>query len=1163
MVSEILTMNRLLILLVLLSPVCWGQAEGPRDSMQQVAWLLAQARAGEALNRDDLISDALTRLRLVAPEHPHMLLAKMRLALRQQDFVRVQSLHDRLRSAKHGSVLDVEKQARLLLVLANEQTQQSLQQARLAAMAGRPEEAYAGMTAIFGDAPPTLELAVEYWRLRSARPGQQAQAIAALHKLDKQYPGNPPVRQLLANLLFDAGQEEAALALLAMLGRNPTATDAAAQREFEYLATQPISNKTLTGWQSFLERYANGRFADEARQHLERGRKLIADPFWRAGQRGLELVSRGEDEAAEAQLRQALTRHPQDPAFLGGLGRALMRPGHRPQAIRYFEQARANEDDIDNLTKWNDLIEATRYWLTLEQADLALEQSDLDKAKALYTAALRRRPDSLFARAGLARVAEDAGQLEQAEQGYLHILTLDRDNGSAIRGLVRIYQAQSTDRALAFIESLAPTQRRAFTPLRNRLLLERYKSIADRALQAQDSTTASEALKQARILAPDDPWLAYRLANVLHEQDQIRQADAVFADLLRRQPDDPTSRYAHGLYLAAAERDVAVLPTLRAVPEQQWSEDMHALATRVQRRQLLTRAEKLRETGREHAAIEIVETAVRDNGGPPADLVMLANWAEARGDTGKALDYLQQALAIDGTDAGARLSRIEALVTAGHITEARAALVQMPPDLAPADFNGQRRLANSWAAVGETEKARTLIMAVERQQHAPDPLLRRDTARLLRATNPQQAIGLYREAMIDAGLLAAGAGSPAMTQATRAEAEDDWLVRSLRSDLADLYQAQNTTLTLQHHFGWRNDDGTPGISELETNTTLMHLEWPAAGQRRFLRAERIELNAGTLEVEPNFGSCREAEDVCSGKAQQVDAMMLAGGIQAERMAIDAGLSQGFEIDNVFAGVTGSGDLGQLGWSLTASRRPMSNSLLSYGGSLDPGTGVRWGAVTANGASLGLSWDQGGAHGVWANLGHHWLRGEKVADNRRLTAMTGYYYKWLDRTDERLRTGLTFIHFAYERELSGHTLGQGGYWSPQQYNSIGLPVSYAWRNPDWSVLLEGGVSWSVSSSDDSRRYPLDSLNSRFSEVITPQVAAEEIAGSTSRGVSYRLQGMFERRLSDHFVLGGALNWVYSEDYAPSNALLFVRYNFAPWRGDLSWPVAPLLPYAAFR
>lgn len=1158
-------MKRLLVLLTLLSPSLCAQAESPRDSVQQTAWLLTQARTGEALNRDDLIADALNRLRLVAPNDPQLLLAEMRLALRQRDFARVRAVHARLPAT--GANADARAQASQLLRLADEQTQKDVQQALLAAIAGRSDDAFARMTALFGETPPTLELAVEYWRLRSARSGQREPAITALRALDEQYPGNPPTRQLLANLLFEAGQDEAALALLAELGRNPAATDAAAQREFEYRVAQPVGARALAGWQSFLERYANTRFAEDANQHLERTRRLSADPFWQAGQRGLELVSRGQDEAAEGPLRKALERYPDEPAFLGGLGRSLMRPGRRPEALRYFERAKTHEQDIDNLTKWNDLIAATSYWLTLEQADLALEQHDAAQAQARYSAALRQQPDSLFARVGLAQVAEQQGHTEDAEAGYRQVLEHEPGNGSAIRGLVRLYRSQSSDRALAFIDSLASAQRQTFEPLRRDLLLERYTSRAEQALQAQNHAAALTALRQARALAPEDPWLAYRLANLLEEQGQRRQADAVFADLLLRQPGDPTAHYAHGLYLAAAQRDVAALATLGDVAPELWDEGMRTLAARVQRRQLLERAETLRASGREAAAVGLIEHAVRENGGPPDDLVMLADWAASRGEPDKALDYLQQALTLDRQHAGARLARIEVLVAANRLAEARDRLVHDVPQLAAGDINGRRRLANSWAAVGELATARTQLIALERQQAEADPLLRRDTARLLRDSEPQQAIGLYRQAMLEAGLLAGADDAASMTAATRTDANDDWLARSLRSDLAELYQAQNPTLTLQHHFGWRNDDGTPGISELKSNTTLLHLQWPGAGQRRFLRAERIDLNAGSLEADrqtgrgPDFGACRET-DGCDGKRQQTDALMLAGGIGNDRLALDAGFSQGFEIDNLFGGLSANGDLGPLGWSLTASRRPMSNSLLSFGGSVDPATDTRWGAVTANGASLGLSVDEGGAHGVWANLGQHWLRGERVADNQRFTGMAGYYYKWLDHVDERLRTGLTYIHFSYERDLSGHTLGQGGYWSPQRYDSIGVPVSYAWRNAEWSILLEGGMGWAVSSSDDSRRYPLDELNARL-PIISPQAASEVSEGSTSRGVGYRLQGLFERRLTDHFVLGGAFNWVYSEDYAPSSALLFLRYHFAPWRGDLSWPVEPLQPYAEFR
>ncbi|WP_256660794.1 metal-dependent hydrolase, partial [Pseudomonas sp. JV551A1] len=71
---------------------------------------------------------------------------------------------------------------------------------------------------------------------------------------------------------------------------------------------------------------------------------------------------------------------------------------------------------------------------------------------------------------------------------------------------------------------------------------------------------------------------------------------------------------------------------------------------------------------------------------------------------------------------------------------------------------------------------------------------------------------------------------------------------------------------------------------------------------------------------------------------------LALGWQGGRWAFDLGTTQGYTIDNWLGGATFNGDLGQVGWSLTASRRPMSNSLLSFAGARDPWTGVRWGGV---------------------------------------------------------------------------------------------------------------------------------------------------------------------------------------------------------------------------
>lgn len=72
-----------------------------------------------------------------------------------------------------------------------------------------------------------------------------------------------------------------------------------------------------------------------------------------------------------------------------------------------------------------------------------------------------------------------------------------------------------------------------------------------------------------------------------------------------------------------------------------------------------------------------------------------------------------------------------------------------------------------------------------------------------------------------------------------------------------------------------------------------------------------------------------------------------------------------------------------------------------------------------------------------------------------------------------------------------------------------------------------------------------------------------SASSSNGVGYNLRGLFERRLNDHWALGGGFGWQHSDDYAPSHALLYLRYLFEPWRGNLALPVEPLVPYADWR
>ncbi|WP_207855698.1 tetratricopeptide repeat protein, partial [Pseudomonas sp. 79_C] len=169
-----------------------------------------------------------------------------------------------------------------------------------------------------------LELALDYWRVRGNLPGQRPEAISQLQQLDRQYPGSAGLRQTLAGWLFAENRDREALALLDQLARDPGARDAAAQREFDYLSGQAVSAASAAAWQAFLQRYPASPLQAQASETLQQQRKLLADPSWQAGQRGMALLDKGRNAEAEAQLRRALRQYPDDARLHGSLGYALM-----------------------------------------------------------------------------------------------------------------------------------------------------------------------------------------------------------------------------------------------------------------------------------------------------------------------------------------------------------------------------------------------------------------------------------------------------------------------------------------------------------------------------------------------------------------------------------------------------------------------------------------------------------------------------------------------------------------------------------------------------------------------------------------------------------------------------------------------------------------------
>lgn len=1123
-------------------------------------WLLEQVRIGEASNKDDLVSQSLYRLELMAPDNPEVIAARVRLALRQGNQALAQQLLTKLKQAAPQSA--VYHQAEISLLMTQPEMRQKLQQARLLATAGHLQEAKAQYDQLFNGPPPTLDLATEYWRLVARLPGQEPVAIQQLQALDQQYPNNITLRMALAQMQFSQGQDAQAYELLQQVAADPNGRSFAADLWLAKAKEMPVSSQSVLVLKRFIEVFAGSEQAVSAQPELARQQALLADPAYQARVTGLAQVEKGASSTAIPELKKALSSSPNDAEVLGALGLAYSRAGDRPQALRLFEQA-AKVEGNNNSDKWQSLIKSTRYWITVDEGDKALKANNLPLAQQKYQQARQIDQSDNYALIGLGDVAVAEKDDSRAERYYQQALRLDPASESAIRGVVNIYQRQSPQKALDYLNRLPREQQTKVSGIFDELQLDMLKQQADELVQQQQWSQAIEKYQQAYQKAPDDIWLTYRYAQALRQMGQQQPADTLFHRLVQQHPNDPQQIYAYALYLSSSDRDTQALAHLNRLPQAQWDDNMREMAQRLQMQTVLDHAEKLRTAGNEPAAMAYLsqqptETRIK---------LTLADWAQQREAYDEALASYQWVLERDPNNPDARLGEIESYVEQGKLSQARQKLQATPP-IADDSINTQRQVANAWAAVGEPQAALDIFTrqktAAQQQPNGQEKaLLYRDVARLEQAQQwPEAAKQDYQQAMVASGITpTVPEDNDSYTRLTRNNATDDWLKRGIRSDAADLYRQQDVKVTLDHDY-WHSS-GTGGISNFQAHDTMLQVDMPLYDGRAFLRTDIVQLGAGTFDTNngshfETFGTCNTVG--CSSDLRQdATGTSVAAGWANDHWQADIGTTPlGFDVVDWVGGVAYSGDWNNIGWTLGASRRPMASSLLAFGGTRDPNTGITWGGVRATGIYLSGSYDRGGDHGVWADVSANQLTGQNVENNQRQRLMAGYYYKVINEDNRRFSIGLSSTLLHYQKDLSGYSLGQGGYYSPQESMSLSVPINYRQRTENWSWELGGGVSISHTKTDDQRRYPLQGL---IPDSLPDKAAIE--SGSTSSGIGYTLRAIIERRLSSHWTAGAGIDIQQAKDYTPSHMLLYLRYSFDGWQGDLDMPLQPLTPYADFK
>lgn len=230
-------------------------------------------------------------------------------------------------------------------------------------------------------------------------------------------------------------------------------------------------------------------------------------------------------------------------------------------------------------------------------------------------------------------------------------------------------------------------------------------------------------------------------------------------------------------------------------------------------------------------------------------------------------------------------------------------------------------------------------------------------------------------------------------------------------------------------------------------------------------------------------------------------------------------------------------------TLNAERRAVTDSLLSYVGTKDKYSGKTWGAVVKSGGGLSLSFDNGDA-GAYGGASLYQYQGENVADNSAVLGNAGFYYRPIHADDRELKIGLNADYMNFEKNLSNFSFGQGGYFSPQNYISMSLPVEYSRNGGNWNYKLSGAVGYQTYSQKESDYFPTESEWQKNLDWLVDAGFGREshYAAKTSSGVSYNVKLQGNYKLTPQISVGGGLGYDSVGDYSEAGAQLYLKYYF---------------------
>jgi len=1177
-----------------------------------VAELLRSARLWQALGHPDAERNVLRKLLAVDARDPRALLLLGELELRTGNMAEARRVLATLRASHPDTRQSAELQA---LLRAYAQQKGGLAELRLALRGGNIARAQTLARALFPGGVAPGDLANEFAALLAASPAGWEAMRAALEQRIAADPSPADQLTLYELLAQRAETRERALRGFAQLSySHELPPDSVARSWRSALSALGTGDSGLAERQRFLQRYpADAEVRGEvARIESDRNaaQQAADDPGAPGRREATVALDAGRLDEAESLLRRNLELHPDDAESRGALGLLRLRQGRHDEALLQFETASglAQARGLPR-QRWLDLADTARYWGTLQKARALRAAGDLEGAARLAVDVAPAQPDQTEAYQLLAAIRAQQGRTAEAEGLYRELLARDRSDARAWRGLLSLrLAAGEVDAALDQAQALP---------------LEANVAAAD-ALDPGDlrdaiarhggahPDAALRRLERGVRLLPRDPWLRYDLSQQYRRLQLPGLARQVMQEGAALAPDDDGMRFAGALVDAATDSDEAALAAVEAVPAGRQTEGMRALAQRLRYERDLRLARAARAAGHTTEDLRWRQAALAEAGSDVDRRLRVARADVAAGDPQAALALLQgllqqseplsaeqrrtlAAIEIDAGDPAAALRQADALQAGATADADRADLLLLRGRAHAAQHEGAQvradvAAAQALLAPGDVERGIAAVQILDADRPAARAamaeLLARhpqDAGALLEAARQAQrdheyghAIALLRQVQVAAppadrpalldGRVPLLALEPVDVSVPRAALPEGAPPRSLVQEQAqqqlDRIEArrQPRVETAWMSFVRHADAGISSVHGTEIPVLAI---WPQDYDGHwFAQADAVHVDAGTLPSSASgaspFGKVLALSP--AGLPRPIDesanGLSLAGGWRSDNRRWDLGIvGAGFKVPNLVGGWRENREWGDTDVTAEVVRRVLTGSLLSYAGAADPVTGATWGGVTETALNLRAARDFAGGWGGSASATAGVLAGRNVAANSDLKLRAAFGRKWLQLPDFQLSAGAALSAWHYAKNESFYSYGQGGYYSPQRYIALGLPVEIEGRHGRLSYDVRATPSRSWTYEQDTPYYPV-------SDGLQALAGNPQHAGGPGGGIAGSLRAILEYRAGAHLAVGGWLDIDRSSYYAPTRAMLYLRYWLTPQQGPVDFPPHPVVPISLY-